>query len=117
MEALVKETYKKAGENIEKLEFKAAVQNIMDLVESANKYYDSSKPWVCKNEDINQFNNIIYTCSVIIANLSNLFEPIMPTACEKIRKYLDIKDKKWEYITVPAGLKLTTIEPLFERLK
>ena len=117
MESLVKETYKKAGENIEKLEFKAAVQNIMDLVESANKYYDSSKPWVCKNEDINQFNNIIYTCSVIIANLSNLFEPIMPTACEKIRNYLDIKDKKWEYITVPAGLKLTTIEPLFERLK
>ena len=117
MEKLIKETYEKAGNNIENLEFKAAVQNIMDLVESANKYYDSSKPWVCKNENIEEFNNIIYTCCVIIANLSNLFEPIMPTACEKIRNYLKIADKKWEYIVVPAGLKLSTIEPLFERLK
>lgn len=33
IENLIKETYKKAGENIENLEFKAAVQNIMDLVE------------------------------------------------------------------------------------
>ena len=34
-----------------------------------------------------RINDIIYTCSVIIANLSNLFEMVMPTACSKIRKY------------------------------
>ena len=117
MEDKIKDTYQKAGENIEKLEFKAAVQNIMDLVDAANKYYDTSKPWICKNENIQEFNNIIYTCSVVIANLSNLFEPIMPTACEKIRNFLKIDDKKWEYITIDSGLKLNTIDPLFERIK
>lgn len=89
----------------------------MDLVEVGNKYYDTSKPWVAKKENIEEFNNIIYTCSVIIANLSNLFEPIMPTASQKIREYLNIQTKSWEYITIPAGLKLDKIEPLFERMK
>ena len=117
IENLIKETYKKVGENIENLEFKAAVQNIMNLVEVGNKYYDTNKPWVAKKENIEEFNNIIYTCSVIIANLSNLFEPIMPTASQKIREYLNIQTKSWEYITIPAGLKLDKIEPLFERMK
>jgi len=117
IENLIKETYKKAEENIENLEFKAAVQNIMDLVEAGNKYYDTNKPWVAKKENIEEFNNIIYTCSVIIANLSNLFEPIMPTASQKIREYLNIQNKSWEYITIPSGLKLDKIEPLFERMK
>ena len=116
MEKLVKETYQKAGDNIEKLEFKASVQDMMHLVEAANKYYDETKPWISKKEDIQQFNNTIYTCAVIIANLSNLFEPVMPIACEKIRQYLNIQEKKWDYITVPAGLKLEKIEPLFERM-
>ena len=116
MEKLVKETYQKVGDNIEKIEFKASVQDMMHLVEAANKYYDETKPWISKKEDIQQFNNTIYTCAVIIANLSNLFEPVMPIACEKIRQYLNIQEKKWDYITVPAGLKLEKIEPLFERM-
>ena len=76
-----------------------------------------NKPWVAKKENIEEFNNIIYTCSVIIANLSNLFEPIMPEASQKIRDYLEIKNKEWNYITIPVRLKLEKIEPLFERIK
>ena len=75
---------------IENLEFKNATDKVMELVEYANKYYDEAKPWIQKKEDIDGFNNTIYTCSVIIANLSNLFEPFMPKSCEKIRKYLGI---------------------------
>ncbi len=70
----------------------------MNLVEVGNKYYDTSKPWVAKKENIEEFNNIIYTCSVIIANLSNLFEPIMPTASQKIRDYLNKKLKNWNIL-------------------
>ena len=89
----------------------------MGLVEEANKYYDSSEPWIAKKEDINKFNNIIYTCSTIIANLSNLFEPIMPVACEKIRKYLQIEKASWDYIEAKQGLQLENIEPLFTRIE
>ena len=112
----IEETYKLVGENIEKLEFKEASSKAMELVEIANKYYDEQKPWVQKKENIEEFNNTIYTCAVIIANLSNIFEPFMPSACEKIRKYLNIKNKAWKLIAPEIGLKLENIEPLFNRM-
>ena len=67
--------------------------------------------------DIFKFNNVIYTCSVIIANLSNLFAPVMPTACDKIREYLNLGDSSWNFIDVESGLKLENIEPLFSRIE
>ena len=94
-----------------------AVEKIMYLVENSNKYYDTNKPWICRNEDISKFNNVIYTCSVVIANLANLFEPIMPESCGKIREYLKIKEKKWEYILIDENLKVSSIEPLFKRIQ
>ena len=68
----------------------------MQLVELGNKFYDEKEPWIAKKENIEEFNNIIYTCTVIIANLSNLFEMVMPTACKKIREYLKIENSRME---------------------
>ena len=112
----IEETYKLVGESIEKLEFKEASDIAMDLVEAANKYYDEQKPWIQKKENIEEFNNTIYTCSVIIANLANIFEPFMPNACQKIRNYLQINEKSWSLIEPEKGLKLENIEPLFTRI-
>lgn len=113
---IIEESYKKIGENIEKLEFKEASNIAMELVEIANKYYDEQKPWIQKKENLHEFNNTIYTCSVIIANLSNIFEPFIPNACEKIRKYLKIENKSWDFIEPKVGTKLENIEPLFIRM-
>ncbi len=116
IKAKIEETYKQEGELIEELEFREAVKKVMELVEITNKYYDERKPWIAKNENIEEFNNIIYTCSTVIANLSNLFEPIMPTACKKIREYLKIENCTWNFIDVKVGTKLNNIEPLFNRI-
>lgn len=117
VEKEIKDTYKEAGELIEQLEFREAIKKIMQLVESANKFYDVKEPWITKNNNIEDFNNTIYTCSVIIANLSNLFEMVMPEACSKLRKYLKIENPCWEFITVSAGIELNNIEPLFKRIE
>lgn len=113
----VENTYRIVGDAIERLEFKEASDKVMNLVEYANKYYDEQEPWKQKKEDIEGFNNTIYTCTNIIANLSNLFEPFMPFACEKIRKYLDIPQKSWNMVEVEKGLALENIEPLFNRIE
>lgn len=113
----IEKTYIEAGELIEKLEFREAIRKIMSLVETGNKFYDEQEPWIAKKEDIEKFNNIIYTCSVIIANLSNLLEVVMPTACSKIRKYLQLENPVWNFVTVKQGLKLENIEPLFTRIE
>ena len=89
----------------------------MELVEMGNKFYDENRPWIAKKENIDEFNNIIYTCSVVIANLANLFAPVMPTACAKIREYLKLSDASWNFTDIEKGLKLDNIEPLFTRIE
>lgn len=112
----IEKTYKEVEQYIENLEFKVASDRVMELVEYANKYYDEKQPWVQKKEDIEGFNDTIYTCAVIIANLSNLFEPFMPSSCGKIRKYLKINTPSWEPILTLNNTELKDIEPLFNRL-
>lgn len=115
----INETYSKVGEAIEKLEFKEASDMAMDLVEFANKYYDDKQPWVQKKENIDEFNNTIYNCALIIANLSNIFDPFMPSVCEKIRKYLQIENHSWKMLDISSEIHLDkdSIEPLFTRIE
>ena len=112
----IENTYIDVAKMIEKLEFRQATERIMNLVEFANKYYDERQPWIQKKENMEEFNNTIYTCSVIIANLSNLFEPFMPESCLKIRTYLEIEKPSWNFISIKDNIKLKDIEPLFTRI-
>ena len=116
IEKELKTSYEIIGKLIEKLEFKEATSEVMKLVENANKYYDTRQPWIQKKENIEEFNNTIYTCTNIIANLSNLFEPFMPEACSKIRKYLKLQKPEWKYIKLENDVELNDIEPLFNRI-
>ena len=59
----------------------------------------------------------MYNCANIIANLTNLFEPVMPDKSNKIKKYLNIDLSKWKKIIINENIKLNNIEPLFERIK
>jgi len=101
---------------IENLEFKRACNEIIELIESGNKYYDERKPWIQVKENIEEFNNTIYTCANVIANLSNLLEPIMPETANKIRNYLKISEPSWNKIEIEEKIPLENIEALFERI-
>ena len=112
----INETYKRVSEYIENLEFKKACNKIVELIEIGNKYYDERKPWIQKKENIEEFNNTIYTCANVIANLSNLLEPIMPQTCNKLREYLKIEKPSWNQIQIKEKISLENIEILFERI-
>ena len=110
------QTYTKVSVLIEKLEFREALRKIMDLVEFANKYYDTMEPWKQIKENKAEFDKTIFNCANIIANLSNLYEPIMPETCEKIRNFLKINKATWQPIFIEKDIELKNIEPLFERI-
>ena len=112
----IDETYKVVSECIENLEFKKACSKIIELIEIGNKYYDERKPWIQKKENIEEFNNTIYTCANIIANLSNLIEPIMPQTSNKLREYLKIERPLWKQIQIKEKIQLNDIKILFERI-
>lgn len=112
----IQNTYEKVAENILSNNFKDALANVMELVDAGNKYYDTKEPWKLFKENRKEFDNVIFTCVQLIANLSNLFEPFMPFAAGKIREFLHIERNKWEYISVDCGKDFGAIEPLFSRL-
>ena len=110
-------TYENVSNYIEKLEFKKAIEEIMDLVEFGNKYYDENKPWVLFKENIEKFNKIIFNCATICVNLANLFEPLMPETSKKLKNYFKTEINDWNTIKIEKEIELNNIEPLFERIK
>ena len=113
---LLIKTYKDISFYMEKMEFKEVSNIIISLLDKVNKYYDEETPWISYKEDINRFNDTIYTCSTAILNIANYIEPIMPNASKKIREYLNINECCWEYKEVEANYELPIIEALFTRI-
>ena len=114
----VRKTYSQGSEFIEHIEFKKYAECVMELVNLTNKFYDEAKPWVqAKEEDKTEFNNTIYSCAYVIANLTNLFEPIMPATCQKLREFLGLtKQPAWEEVKPASGVSLEKVEALFSRI-
>ena len=115
IKALIEKAYVEIGEAIEKLDFKDASDKAIRLIDDANKYYDDQKPWVQFKEDMNAFNNTIYTCATLIANISNIMEPFMPASSEKVRKIFGLEKAVWNFVEARAGITLENIEVLFTR--
>lgn len=109
--------YKKVGGLIEQAELKTALDEIFEYIGFANKYYDEKEPWKQCKENIEAFNDITYTCSYIIANISNLIAPFMPNTSLKIKKMLDLPDFKWEPININGNIKIKELALLFNRLE
>lgn len=116
MKALIEKAYAEIGEDIEKLSFKDATDKAIKLIDDANKFYDEQKPWIQYKEDMSAFNDTIFTCATLIANISNIMEPFMPASSAKVRKIFGIDKPTWQFIAINSGIKLDDIEVLFTRL-
>ena len=115
IQKIIDKAYLEVSADIEKLEFKEASSKVIRLIEDANKYYDEEKPWVAFKEDINKFNDVIYTCINLIANIANLMEPFMPGSSAKVREWLKIEKATWNQVCVKPGISLDNVDVLFTK--
>ena len=113
---LIENAYVEIGEAIEKLEFKDASNKAIRLIEEANKYYDERKPWIQFKENIEDFNDTIYTCATLIINIANIMEPFMPVSSEKIRKIFGEEKAIWNFVEAKSGISLENVEVLFTKI-
>ena len=109
-------TYNEVGSLIEKGELKSALNKVMDYVSLGNKYYDEQTPWIKVKENIEEFNNITYTCTYMIANIANLIKPFLPFTSEKICSMIGLKDPKWEEIVLDGDINILSNDLLFNRI-
>ena len=109
--------YKRVGEYFEEAEMRNATIEIFEYISKANKYYDSMKPWVKIKENMDEFNDISYTCIYMIANMANMIAPILPHASKKITEMLDLKDKTWGEYNLSGDLKIKGLQILYDKLE
>ncbi len=109
-------TYRIIGDYFEKGEIKNAVTQMFEYVALANKYYDSRQPWIQVKEDINGFNDTTYTCTYMIANMSNMITPVLPRASKKIKEMLNLPEYQWEAINIKGDYNIQNLQVLYDRI-
>jgi methionyl-tRNA synthetase len=64
------------------------------LVRETNRYLESTAPWnLAKNGEYERLSTVLYNAAEALRVASILFWPVMPDACDEIRRRLDIKKK------------------------
>ena len=114
---ITKEKYEKIGSLIEKAELKTALDEVFDYISLGNKYYDESTPWIKVKENIDEFNNITYTCTYMMANIANLIAPFIPDTSLKIKKMLNLKPFTWNEEVISGNININELELLFTRIE
>ena len=113
---LTQKSFELIGDYFEKGEIRNATNQIIEYINSANKYYDSQAPWIQVKEDLQAFNNTTYTCIYMIANMANMVKPILPHASAKIKAMLNLQDYKWEEELISGNYKIENLEIIYDRL-
>ncbi|MFA5405446.1 MAG: methionine--tRNA ligase [Ignavibacteria bacterium] len=80
--------------------FRDALNETMNAVRAANKYFNDSEPWKVIKEDKEKCENIINNCLQICYSIAILISPILPFTSVRILKILntDKTDFEWSKI-------------------
>ncbi|HFL3828406.1 TPA: methionine--tRNA ligase [Clostridioides difficile] len=112
----------KVEQNMDKLNYSQALEEIWKLVRRTNKYIDETTPWVlAKEENKERLDTVLYNLTESIRIISILINPFMGKTSKKILNQIGLVDeinwedsKKWGKIE--PGTKVEKGEVLFPRL-
>lgn len=110
----------KIGACIEKYRTREAVQEMMSLARSANKYFNDSEPWKTVKADKNQCSTTLNICLQTIYTLAEVFSPLIPFTTEKIFRMLGKEPVAWDAsgkYNLQEGMVLQTPEILFKKIE
>lgn len=122
---LVKAQVKKVEDNMEKLLFNNALEEIWVIIRRLNKYIDETMPWkLAKDEeDKAKLAGVLYTLAEGIRIVSIMIEPFMPQTPQKIWSQLGLERgalTDWDTIhtwgTLPKSVCAKKGENIFPRL-
>ena len=94
----------KLSDSMTKFRFREAVQELINLARTGNKYLADQEPWKVIKEDEERVATILHVALQLTGALSVLSEPFLPFTTEKLRRMLhwDALDHAWEWDEVSA---------------
>ncbi len=77
-----------------------AIEDVMKFLRRANKYVDETEPWALAKDEANKekLENVLYHLLESIKEAALMLEPFMPSTSQKIYKFLNLKEPKFEDI-------------------
>lgn len=107
------------AEKMEKIELRAALEEILALSAELNKYLSAKEPWKEKRKE--KVDACMAVCSRGVTTLAILLEPFLPFTSRRIFDMLSLDRGllKWENVGVEIlkpGSALGDVKPLFEKV-
>ena len=82
--------------SLDRFKFRDAVNHLIDLARTGNKYLADKEPWkLYKENNIKEVEQILYISLETCALISILSEPFIPNSAKKIRDIIDINLVNW----------------------
>lgn len=109
-------------EHIEKLNVGDALEEIIDLCRSCNKYIDETEPWVLAKDESkkNRLGTVLYNLLESIRIVATLLEAFIPATAESIFNQLNLKVEDFtnvnKFNVINIGNKLNDPKILFNRI-
>lgn len=85
----------KIGRSIEQYRFREALNELMNLARTGNKYLTENEPWKTIKTDEARTATVLNISLQICANLAVLTSPFMPVTAEKLAKMLNMQPVAW----------------------
>ena len=91
-------------EHYENFRFRDALNETMNIVRTANKYFNDSEPWKLIKSDKIKCGDVIRNCLELCYSIAIVISPILPFTADKILKILAVENKKlnWNNIGSPG---------------
>ncbi len=84
----------KVEDHINNFRIGSVIDDTMNLVRSANRFFDSNAPWkMIKNGEKKKAGGILYTCAEVIRIIAIMLNPTMPTKTMEIFSVLGLTQK------------------------
>ena len=118
----MKEAPDRIGNLIDSFMLRQAVKEMMDIARYANKYFNDKKPWETIKNNKSECATTIYLSLETVKSLSILFDPVIPSTGEKIRKMLNmdqIESPDWDgagTLSLVSGHPLNRPEIIFKKI-
>jgi len=114
-------SFKEVGNMIELFKFKEALQLCMGYAALGNKYLADQQPWSLVKTDVERAGNVLHITLQLIATVTLLIRPFLPTTSQKMVELLGLTTIGWDDIKVrnllKVGSKLATPLLLFDKIE
>ena len=90
------------GDSLNRYRFREAQQELMNIARMGNQFFQMYEPWKkIKDQDKQlEVEGIMFTALQIAASLAYLSEPFLPFTSKKLKKLLNLEEKKWNDVKV-----------------